>query len=745
MSLITMTDTTSVTPTNEHTAFAQQVPVEESVERISSLLGDLSRSGASDWEPANTASGDNQTENELLAVRLGIATSLFYSLRCKHRQTAEHCLRVAFSCSAWAERLCLPADMRDRLEVAALLHDIGKIATPDRVLKKPGHLTGDEKLLMDKAPLVACEILSGCCEDPILLDIIRYSRHWYKQSSGDTRSQSGESLPVGARMLAIVESFDSMTTDQVYRRAFSQERAVAELFQCAGTQFDPDLVHDYASLLESRPDVVYGSVARRWLRDLSKHSSNRFWNASTPLSAPGVVEPEFKQLLFHQQLLDTMCDGVVAINREGVISHWNYAFERMTNIPGDAMVGQNWSDCLVQWQDTRDDQCKVGCHLLNCLVTGSQTRRRMRMLSPKGKQIPVKVNFIPILGHENTVQGALAIINDISQEESLEQEVQTLHVKATRDGLTGVANRAEFDRALADVVEFAAAGHGAASVILCDIDHFKQVNDTFGHQAGDEALISFASVLTRNSRDGDLVARYGGEEFALLCPDCDNATAAKRAESIRKDLEATPQPALDNKPITASFGVTEFQAGDTEATIVARADRALYKAKENGRNRVVQLGSGLREPVSQTKQQSKGWFHWLIHPSQSDRVSATLTTRVPVEMVVEKLRGFIADHSAEILKVQDQKVELRLNVHASASGRRKADTVSAFFVSIDLQENEISASAASSESKLLQTVIKANVSPWRGRDRRGAEVKDACRNVIASLKSYLMADLVDHT
>ena len=124
------------------------------------------------------------------------------------------------------------------------------------------------------------------------------------------------------------------------------------------------------------------------------------------------------------------------------------------------------------------------------------------------------------------------------------------------------------------------------------------MNDLHGHPAGDEALIGFAGILSAHSRDEDVVARYGGEEFLLVAPNCDNATAARRAEAIRVALEHTSLPSLGGESVTASFGVTEFQAGDTAETVLSRADRALLKAKDNGRNRVIQLGSGNQVDLS---------------------------------------------------------------------------------------------------------------------------------------------------
>jgi len=114
---------------------------------------------------------------------------------------------------------------------------------------------------------------------------------------------------------------------------------------------------------------------------------------------------------------------------------------------------------------------------------------------------------------------------------------------------------------------------------MCDLDRFKLVNDTYGHQAGDEAIKCLASLLKSCCRPGDLVARYGGEEFVLLSADCDNAAAARRAEQIRKALSQIPQPKMDGRSVTVSFGVTEIQPGDTPETMLRRADRALLMAK----------------------------------------------------------------------------------------------------------------------------------------------------------------------
>ena len=157
-------------------------------------------------------------------------------------------------------------------------------------------------------------------------------------------------------------------------------------------------------------------------------------------------------------------------------------------------------------------------------------------------------------------------------------------------------------------------------------------------------LVSFAALLQRCCRCGDLVARYGGEEFVMVCGDCDNATAAARAERIRIELANTIQPALNNSRLTASFGVTELQPGDTPESMFRRADRAVYKAKAMGRNTVVQLGCGMSgespEPIS------NWWSNFWLPGRPELLMEKKLVTGVPIEVVIEKLRGFVVDHDA---------------------------------------------------------------------------------------------------
>ena len=166
--------------------------------------------------------------------------------------------------------------------------------------------------------------------------------------------------------------------------------------------------------------------------------------------------------------------------------------------------------------------------------------------------------------------------------------VETARRNARTDPLTGLANRRGFDERFIQVVQETDRYGGAAALILVDIDHFKRVNDTFGHDGGDAVLVAVSESLANGRRTVDITARLGGEEFAILLPQTDASGAREVAERMRKRVEAlTVRTNSGEARVTASFGLTEYAARAGEAErVVERADQALYVAKRNGRNRV---------------------------------------------------------------------------------------------------------------------------------------------------------------
>jgi diguanylate cyclase (GGDEF)-like protein/PAS domain S-box-containing protein len=684
---------------------------------------------------------EESCDDHLAKRRLGIAGSLFAALQCKHAATANHAIRVALTCSAWATRLDFDERQREQLELTALLHDIGIIGTPDHILLKPTPLDNEEAAIMARARAMSLEILRRSCTSTEILSVVENIGTWYDGSRGYS-ALTGEQIPQAARMIAIAEAFDAMINDHVYRPALSQERAMAELFRCAGSQFDPILVRQFVEMLESDRVQLRKQVASRWLLSLDPQAADAYWDTA---AAPALGECTPGEVsLFEAKLLDNMYDAIIFVNSQGRIVQWNHGAERLTGIAGASIRHQRWHPDILKLSDEKNRVIsETECPVLAAITSGAQSLRRLTVWGRNGRSVVVDTHVIPVIGDDGKTQGAILLLHDVSSETSLEQRCQSLADKASRDSLTQVANRAEFDRVHTMFVTAHQQQMVPCSLLMCDLDRFKLVNDTYGHQAGDEAIKSLAALLKGASHPGDLVARYGGEEFVMLLADCDNTTASRRAEQIRLALSQVPQGRMNGRSITVSFGVTEIQPGDTAETMLRRADRALLIAKENGRNQVVQLGSGLNSAPDQPN---------------DDRLPAnrigdggmviqqSLVTPVPAKMAIEKLRGFVADHEANILIIDGNHIRLEIAEKCDSHLRRFTDRPVTFELDLRFEEQRMRRDSDKGEVNtggVLQTRIFVGISPRKSRDRRRADVGERAQQVLVSFRSYLMATLED--
>ncbi len=708
---------------------------------LGSLLQELE--GGALGGPSLAVAPEESSDDQLAKRRLGIAGSLFTALQCKHAATASHSMRVALTCSAWATRLDFDARQREELEIVALLHDVGIVGTPDHVLLKPTRLDSDEAAIMGRARLMSAEILRRSCTSSEILQIVENISTWYDGSRGAHASTglNGEQIPLAARMIAVAEAFDAMTTDRVYRPAFSQERAMAELFRCAGSQFDPILVRQFTEMLEGDRGQLRKDVATRWLLSLDPQTANAYWNFTAVALPPTVAGSQGEASIFEAKLLDNMYDAVIFVNSRGRIVVWNHGAERLTGIPGASIRQQRWQPDILKLCDEKDHAISENdCPVAAAINSGVQSLRRLTVWGRNGRCVAVDTHVIPVIGGDGNTQGAILLLHDASSEISLEQRCQSLADKASRDPLTQVANRAEFDRVHPMFINAHHQQQVPCALLMCDLDRFKRVNDTYGHQAGDEAIKSLASLLKGACHPGDLVARYGGEEFVVLLADCDNTTASRRADQIRVALSQVAQPAMNGQSITVSFGVTEIQPGDTPETMLRRADRALLMAKENGRNQVVQLGSGLDATTEKRAQDTAA--------AKNDGVviQQTLITPVPTKMAIEKLRGFVADHGARIVKIDGNQIQLDIAENSEGQQRRLTDRPVTFHLDLRFEEQRVRRERGDGDVRsagVLQTRIFLTITPRKCRNRRRADVAEKAQQVLVSLRSYLMANSED--
>ncbi|MHB8899561.1 MAG: HD-GYP domain-containing protein, partial [Thermoguttaceae bacterium] len=304
---------------------------------------------------------------QLTEARLGVASSLYVALRCKSVQSASHGLRVSLLASGWATCLRLPEGLREVIEVSALLHDVGMIGLPDEILRKPGPLDLDELRMVDEARKMSVEILRSACAQPRVLEIVEHIPAWY-DGSRPGYALRGDELPLGARMIAIVEAFDAMTTDQVYRAAMSLERAGFELFAGAGAQFDPRLVNGFVEFQSGNLDRIRSEVAGRWLATLAPEISNSYW-ALTDNSTHTRNRHDLR--FFEDRLLDNMHDAVVFVDGAMRVLRWNHGAERMTGIAGASICDRRWASTLLDIRGEKgvavsEDDCPV----VNAITSG---------------------------------------------------------------------------------------------------------------------------------------------------------------------------------------------------------------------------------------------------------------------------------------------------------------------------------------------------------------------------------------
>lgn len=286
-----------------------------------------------------------------------------------------------------------------------------------------------------------------------------------------------------------------------------------------------------------------------------------------------------------QGLLTALGDGVYGVDASGRCTFINPAALAMLGLDRDGVIGRD-VHCL--FHHSREDGTRYpqeDCPVLSTLADGEVRHAEDCFVTREGALLPVAVTATPV-GAKTPGRGVVVVFRDVSDHRRLESE---LREEAATDALTGLPNRryflAELERHWARVARHE---EDEAAVMMLDLDHFKRVNDTYGHATGDEVLKHLAALIRDVLRKGDLVGRLGGEEFAVLQVGASRGEALRLAQRIRQCVEDSEVPAAAGSlRYTASIGVTALAESDIDWRVaLRRADAALYRAKENGRNRV---------------------------------------------------------------------------------------------------------------------------------------------------------------
>ena len=271
-------------------------------------------------------------------------------------------------------------------------------------------------------------------------------------------------------------------------------------------------------------------------------------------------------------LFEASWDGMVVLKCDGHLYRVNQRYAEMLGYTREELESMHVWDL-----DTRFSRPEIETMLARVDDTGAHFETQQRRKD--GRRIDVELR-----NNGATYQGLkliFCIVRDITARKATEERVTTM---AITDGLTGILNRQEFGRLLEKEMARASRYASPLSLIMYDLDHFKRINDRFGHNAGDDVLKTVAGLVGECLRDTDLHGRWGGEEFMVLLPETGLAAAGKVAEKLRRAI-------ADHRfegpgGVTASFGVAQMVPGEDSRSLAQRVDEALYRAKALGRNRV---------------------------------------------------------------------------------------------------------------------------------------------------------------
>jgi diguanylate cyclase (GGDEF)-like protein/PAS domain S-box-containing protein len=290
----------------------------------------------------------------------------------------------------------------------------------------------------------------------------------------------------------------------------------------------------------------------------------------------------------YKNLLENLYDGVYFVDTERRITYWNKGAEQISGFTSSEVVGTRCADNLLMHVDDQGNMlCKESCPLVKTIADGIPQRAEAYLHHKDGHRIPVLIKVTPVQDVQGNIVGAVEIFSDNSSHIAALQKIRDLEKIIYLDPLTELANRrfteinlrAQFDEMWRYGWQF--------GIVLIDIDHFKNVNDLYGHEIGDRALKMVAQTLLKNLRSFDVIGRWGGEEFLAIIMNVRKDPLRSIANRFRVLVEQSSfSVGNDIVQVTISLGTTLARSDDTTADLLKRVETLMYQSKSGGRNRV---------------------------------------------------------------------------------------------------------------------------------------------------------------
>ena len=289
---------------------------------------------------------------------------------------------------------------------------------------------------------------------------------------------------------------------------------------------------------------------------------------------------------FHKAIVDNLHDGVYYVDLHRRITYWNSGAQRISGYAADQVIGSSCFDAILDHVDESGNSlCHTACPLAKTMADGRYREVHVFLRHRDGARVPVAVRTAPIREAGGRIVGAVEIFDDDTEAVQAQERIEDLQRLALVDPLTGVGNRRFLEVTLRSKIEEFERYGWTVGVLFADLDDFKSVNDTYGHDVGDAVLVAVARTLRAATRGTDSVGRWGGDEFVAICPTADAAALraiAGRAQALLRSATIKADSAIVEARV--SVGGAMARPGDDAGTLLARADDALYRSKLAGRD-----------------------------------------------------------------------------------------------------------------------------------------------------------------
>jgi diguanylate cyclase (GGDEF)-like protein/putative nucleotidyltransferase with HDIG domain len=525
-----------------------------------------------------------------MEVQLATIEALALAIEAKAGCTPEHIRSIQQYAATLAEAVGMTDREVQAVRTAALLHDVGNMAVPEHILSKPDALTPEEFERVKIHPRVGADILRNVAFGaPVSELVLCHHERW--DGLGYPGGLRGEDIPLGARILAIADCYSTLQANRPYRPARSQAEAVAVLREYAGTAFDPKLVDLLIARLDmSTATTPTDSVAENsWaedeglaLQDIAgahREEQTLYEIAQALGSSLGIADAmALIQDKVSKLVPFTTCALFLGDDTQGYVCRYAHG-------PGTEALfkwtPKSWSEIALRLPACADGRGAHGEDLTALLPCPLMFERRLIGGLVIYHTVPgcFTDEHRRVLGRVS--EQAAAVIYNSTRFEQTEHESHT-------DPLTALPNRRSLDRQFEAGLARAERSHGSVSVVVLDLDRLKEINDTYGHEAGDRALRVVGATLRATVRQNDLCARFAGDEFIVVLWDCSPENEGRRVLELQTAVGAypfEPRPGV-RVSLSISAGAARFPVdGTTFDELMAAGDERMYHDKAGRRSR----------------------------------------------------------------------------------------------------------------------------------------------------------------